>query len=311
VFKDAKLSTVVFTATKTTASNEANAGLMVCVYPWNSFNDAPRKCSLRMKDVALLDPVNLPIPLVDEDQWRTCLKIHKAKHVRHLGKVQIYKTNRGEINQTIYRDYITEDGKMARLLKGVEISRFGLRDRLKQGYREWIDEKKFLAENGPKPIVYSCRIAIQRITGVDEKLRIVASLVKPKMYFADSTNSIVKTDDSPYRLEYLLGLLNSQLFQWRFKLTSTNNNVGTNEIAAMPFPTIDFSNPADKSRHDKMVSLVDRMLDLHKKLPEAKTPHDKESLQRQISATDREIDRLVYDLYGLTEEEIKIVEDSL
>ncbi len=41
---------------------------------------------------------------------------------------------------------------------------------------------------------------------------------------------------------------------------------------------------------------------------EAKAPHDKESLQRQISATDREIDRLVYELYGLTEEEIKIVE---
>jgi Txe/YoeB family toxin of Txe-Axe toxin-antitoxin module len=48
------------------------------------------------------------------------------------------------------------------------------------------------------------------------------------------------------------------------------------------------------------------MLDLHKKLAEAKTPPDKESLQRQISATDR----LVYELYGLTDEEIKIVGSS-
>jgi hypothetical protein len=51
-----------------------------------------------------------------------------------------------------------------------------------------------------------------------------------------------------------------------------------------------------------------RMFDLQKKLPAARTPYDQESLQRQIDATDSEIDRLVYELYGLTEDEIRIVE---
>ena len=37
---------------------------------------------------------------------------------------------------------------------------------------------------------------------------------------------------------------------------------------------------------------------------------DKERLERQIQATDRQIDNLVYELYGLTEEEIKIVESA-
>ena len=50
------------------------------------------------------------------------------------------------------------------------------------------------------------------------------------------------------------------------------------------------------------------MLDLHKRLEKAKAPDDKTKLQRQIDATDQEIDRLVYDLYGLTEEEIGLVE---
>ena len=59
-----------------------------------------------------------------------------------------------------------------------------------------------------------------------------------------------------------------------------------------------------------MVSLVDRMLALHKQLHEARTPHDEIALQRQIEATDRQIDALVYELYGLTEEEIKIVENA-
>ena len=50
------------------------------------------------------------------------------------------------------------------------------------------------------------------------------------------------------------------------------------------------------------------MLDLHKKLDTAKLPDDRTGIERQIAATDREIDKLVYELYGLTEDEIKIVE---
>jgi hypothetical protein len=56
-----------------------------------------------------------------------------------------------------------------------------------------------------------------------------------------------------------------------------------------------------------MVSLVETMLKLHENLPKAKTPHEQESIQRQIAATDKAIDALVYELYGLTEEEIRIV----
>ena len=41
-----------------------------------------------------------------------------------------------------------------------------------------------------------------------------------------------------------------------------------------------------------------------------KTAHDKTPLERQIAATDRQIDRLVYELYGLSEEEIRIVEEA-
>ena len=57
-----------------------------------------------------------------------------------------------------------------------------------------------------------------------------------------------------------------------------------------------------------MVDLVETMLKLHKDLPKAKTPHEQESLQRQIAATDGQIDALVYELYRLTEEEIRVVE---
>jgi predicted nucleic acid-binding Zn-ribbon protein len=54
--------------------------------------------------------------------------------------------------------------------------------------------------------------------------------------------------------------------------------------------------------------MVETMLKLHKDLPKAKTPREQESLQRQIAATDNQIDELVYELSGLTEEEIRILE---
>jgi hypothetical protein len=81
-----------------------------------------------------------------------------------------------------------------------------------------------------------------------------------------------------------------------------------NPLIAHPIRTINPSDPTDVARHDKMVTLVERMLDLNKRLPEARTNQEQALIRRQIASTDKEIDELVYELYGLTEEEQKIVE---
>lgn len=72
---------------------------------------------------------------------------------------------------------------------------------------------------------------------------------------------------------------------------------------------IDFLNNYEKKYHDDLVGLVDVMLDLNKKLQDFKGS-EKEQIQQQIDKTDKEIDQLVYKLYGLTEEEIKIIENE-
>jgi hypothetical protein len=69
-----------------------------------------------------------------------------------------------------------------------------------------------------------------------------------------------------------------------------------------------FADPADAARHDRMVALVEQMLDLYRGLPAAKTPQATRLLQQQIDLTNKAIDALVYELYGLTEEEIAIAE---
>ena len=68
------------------------------------------------------------------------------------------------------------------------------------------------------------------------------------------------------------------------------------------------SSPDDVAKHDRMVALVETMLDLHRRLPAAATEHQRRLLEMQVEATDRAIDDLVFDLYGLTPDERAVVE---
>jgi len=119
--------------------------------------------------------------------------------------------------------------------------------------------------------------------------------------------TIVSVDDNCDDLKYLQGLLASKLMKfWCVNFLADDMN--KSYLKKLPICTIDFSKKSDKAAHDRMVKLVDRMLDLNKKLAAAKSPIDKERIPREIAATDRQIDKLVYELYGLTDEEIAIVE---
>ena len=73
---------------------------------------------------------------------------------------------------------------------------------------------------------------------------------------------------------------------------------------------LNLTNASDKSRLDKMTFLVEQMLTTKKQLAEAQSDKDKEFYGGKCDSLDRQIDALVYDLYGLTADEIKIVEGS-
>lgn len=299
----------MFTCERVGRLPDRMAKIEVHVYPWDSFDDPRREVTIRLSDSALLDPDTLPIPLTDEANWEVCKKTHSAPGVVRLAQVDAFTVTRGEINQTIYRDFIVSDSGKTRLLKGVEVGPYKLNEQLSQGEREWLDEARFLSKHSRRAVVDQRRIATQRITGVDERLRLVATMVEPPMYFADSTNSIVLADpDSGYRLEYLLCLLNSTLYQWRFKLTSTNNNVGTNELDSMPIRTIDFSVRDDADGHDELAKLGERVLRLNVRLASAALPQERTALERRIEAAAREIDQQVYALFRLSAADANVIE---
>ena len=76
----------------------------------------------------------------------------------------------------------------------------------------------------------------------------------------------------------------------------------------IPIYKIDFTSLEDKKVHNKMIEMVSQMLEVQKKYHSSKTENEKNMYKKQIDILDNQIDQLVYELYGLTEEEIAIIE---
>lgn len=79
------------------------------------------------------------------------------------------------------------------------------------------------------------------------------------------------------------------------------------KIYVQQLPIVDLS----QENKEELSYLADKMLKLNKQLNITKTPKEKKLLEKQIEMTDQKINQLVYDLYGLTDEEIEIIENSL
>jgi REP element-mobilizing transposase RayT len=114
-------------------------------------------------------------------------------------------------------------------------------------------------------------------------------------------------------LKYITGLVNSPLFQFVYINKLVTNKDSTPQLKKIdldkfPILVFDFSNPSEKQAHDTLVSLVDNMLQTQKDSRAAKSESDKSMYVKKINMLDNQINQLVYKLYDLTDEEIRIVE---
>lgn len=135
-----------------------------------------------------------------------------------------------------------------------------------------------------------------------------------ELYFTGGTAGGYGILISPeYPREYMLGLLNSKLLEWFLHKIATSMRGGwfsyeARFIRNLPIKIIESSKSKESSIQDKVISLVKKIVNLNKKSPN--TPQEKEALKREIEITTSQIDQLVYEIYGLTEEEIRIVEGN-
>ena len=212
----------------------------------------------------------------------------------------------------MFQNLVVQQGDLS-VIGGAHLNRYQIVGR--KGYvgaDQQLPSNAFLRPNS---------ILIQNIVAHIENpqphVKIIGSVVDQSVLqtivILDTVNQL--ENRSPMSAKYILGILHSQLLNWyvyRFifaKAIRTMHFDGpvTNRI---PIRTINFTDLADAARHDRMVSLVTQMLDLHQQLAAEGVPHAKAVLQRRIEATDRQIDALVYELYGLTNAEIVVVEQE-
>lgn len=155
------------------------------------------------------------------------------------------------------------------------------------------------------------RILIQEITG-GHPPRIAACYCDAVLYHDPGIISCLVVEN--LHLKFLLGILNSRFLSWYHRYASPKGTryafpkILIGDIRAFPIPNVQLSNPANKALHDRLVGLVEKMLALMPKLRGATSESEKAALQNAVTTTDADIDSLVYELYGLTKEEIKIVE---
>jgi hypothetical protein len=141
--------------------------------------------------------------------------------------------------------------------------------------------------------------------------RLIGTLDDDHFYVKDAL--MLHQRENGLDLKFVLALINSELLNYWYAQKFVTLSVAKNAILQLPIRRIDFDNPTEKKMHDDLVALVDRILELNKRLaPIRNTPSgEREELLREIKRTDTEIDRKVYELYGLTEEEGQVIEASL
>jgi hypothetical protein len=194
-------------------------------------------------------------------------------------------------------------------IQGRAITRFGLtiKDPEYLHYGSWLHRPR------NKKYFFGPRILIQEITG-GHPPRINACYCDTVLYHDPGIISCLNI--SNYNIFFLLSIINSKLISWYHQYSSPKGTrsvfpkVLIGDIRNFPFPKIDLSRPEYRARYNKLISLVEQMIEFQEKITRANTEHEKAILRRLISSTDKQIDQLVYELYGLTEDEIKIVENA-
>ena len=319
VFEAAKMSVCILVA-----KNQGSDGSLMMRVNDNRFIGLDTKAfPVSAKMLLEMDPKYLRMPIVGKAEYAILFKMRiKAQS---LGTV--YRCATGELDMTFAKDSFTTNAIFPEMIRGAGIGRYEIRDELSQGEHLYVNERKLKNSEAMQKIKACERIVLQGITGVNENWRLKATLAQG-VYCANSVNYIC-AEDGIIRL--LLGILNSRLLNFYFSKFSTNSNVNGYEVDELPIPATIFATPgtngtsgaaangrarkgdgsmacqrkgvdvpgpsAEPSVAAQIAALVDRVLAAKKADPAADT-----------TKLEAEIDALVYELYGLTDEEIAVVE---
>ena len=193
------------------------------------------------------------------------------------------------------------------LAKGRDVERYLCQPVLYINY----DPKKLSRPQKPEHFQVEEKLFVRRVGD-----SLIATYDNQQLFCVHTLYTARKRESAAnYSLKFLLGLLNSKLFNFFYHSTSVQKGSVFPEVRIyslnhLPIRTINFSDKTDSDTHDKIVQLVEQMLQARLQTIAARNERDQTFYQNKCLALDRQIDQLVYGLYDLTDEERKVVEND-
>ena len=279
VFKEVKMSVCILGMTKMKVDSSYKFGVRIHQDKYVDDNNSTMYISY--DDVKVIDDNKFSIPLILEHELPIFLKM--TSECRRM--VSYSKCYTGEVDMSIDKEFITTSEDASLMLRGAQVQKYYITNEISQGEIFYLKEDNYLLNNqGEKSRHHERRrIVMQGITGVNEKWRLKMTIINPPYFCANSVNYLMPTtkDDFDY---FILGLLNSRLINWYFSKQSTNSNVNGYEVDGLPVKE------GTSEQREKIITIVKEILN---------NPNE-EKMQ--------EIDKIVYEIYGITEYEIPIIE---
>jgi hypothetical protein len=186
------------------------------------------------------------------------------------------------------------------------------RYQFERGPRKYVRFDNSLAEPKPERYFTGPRLLLREL--ISRQFRLQAMRVDEDFVTNKSMQSLLAVDGTS-SLNFILGCINSKLMSWYFLHRSNIAQrddfpkIVLKETRNLPVPLVDPT--SGRQKRDKLCEFVSNMLELQEQAKNSKTEHQRSVLDCQIEAADQQIDKLVYDLYGLTEGEIAIVESAV
>ena len=281
VFENAKMSVCILTMSKT---YKKDYSFTLRINRERYVEKDRRYSTFTISQLNTIDESYLSIPLTEPEDTLILLKVYdNSKPLSKYGKCYT-----GEIDMTFCKSAFTKNSMDYRLLRGANIDRYEIKEIMSQGEVFYINKDALNRIKNVNDNLYSDkRIVMQGITGVNEKTRLKMSLCT-KSYCANSVNYCV-FNSNEVSIPYALALLNSKLLNFIFKLQSTNSNVNGYEVNNLPI--------AISSNKTKYEDLVNKVL-----------AYRRDDNINSALKIENLIDLLVYRLYGLTYNEVLIVD---
>lgn len=235
---------------------------------------------------------NLTIPLANASDIELLRKIRKIS--KPLSNYAHCYT--GEIDLSINAKYITDNPQDSEMIKGAIIDRYLKRNEMSQGEIQYLNSSKYLSEIKTEKTQHHNyeRIVMQGLTGVNERHRLKMTIIPASIYCANSVNYLYFKEPNVNK-KYILGLLNSSLLDYIFKISSTNSNVNGYEVDNLPIII------APKYIQHDIQELVNKLLEEKQKT---------ECNNVLCDQFETEINKIIYELYNLTTDEINRIENS-